>query len=171
MEPIPEQPDDRVDLDLATPGNRLGARIIDTIIGVLVYVVLFVIVINLYNIDLVVDDPSEVDVPTGGRLILQWLPVVIWGLYEVPLTSLRGQTLGKMVTGIKVIAVDGDTPPVRSASFMRWGVLAVPTILIPNYGLLISLLIGLWFLFDSQRQGLQDKAARTFVVKTVRFAE
>ena len=167
MEPISEQPDDRIDLDLASPGSRLGARVIDTMLGVLVYVVLFVIVINLYDIDLVVDDPNDIDIPAGGQLILQWLPVVLWGLYEVPLTYLRGQTLGKMVTRIKVIAVDGDTSPVRNSALIRWGVLAVPTILIPNYGLLITLLVGLWFLLDSQRQGFQDKAAKTYVVRAV----
>jgi uncharacterized RDD family membrane protein YckC len=167
MEPIPDQPDDRIDLDLATPGSRLGARAIDTLIGVLVYVVLFVIVLASSDIDLAVDDPNEIDLPTGGQLILQWLPVVIWGLYEVPLTYLRGQTVGKMVTKIKVIAVDGDTPPLRNSAFLRWGVLAVPSILIPNYGLFITLLVGLWFLLDSRRQGLQDKAAGTYVVKAV----
>ncbi len=165
MEPISEQPDDQIDLDLATPVSRLGARAIDTMIGLLVYVVLFVLVIRLNDIDLVVDDPSEVDIPAGGQLILQWLPVVIWGLYEVPLTYLRGQTLGKMVTKIKVIAVDGDLPPVRSASAIRWSVLAIPTILIPNYGLFITLVMGLWFLIDAKRQGFHDKAARTYVVK------
>jgi uncharacterized RDD family membrane protein YckC len=167
MEPIPDQPDDRIDLDLATPGSRLGARVIDTLIGLLVYVVLFVIVIVTSDIDLAVDDPGEVDIPTGGRLILQWLPVVIWGLYEVPLTYLRGQTVGKMVTKIKVIAVDGDTPPVRNSALIRWGVLAIPAILIPSYGLFITLLVGLWFLLDSKRQGFQDKAARTYVVRAV----
>lgn len=167
MEPIPEQPDERINLDLATPASRMGARFIDTVIGVLVYVVLLVIVISLYDIDLVADDPGAVDIPSGGRLILQWLPVVIWGLYEVPLTYLRGQTVGKMVTKIKVIALDGDAPPVRNSALIRWGVLAVPTILIPNYGLFITLIVGLWFFFDSQRQGLQDKAAKTYVVKAL----
>lgn len=169
MEPISEQPDDRMDLDLASLGSRLGARAIDTMIGAVVFVVLFVIVVNLYELDLGVDDPAEVDIPTGGQLILQWVPVLIWGLYEVPLTYLRGQTAGKMVARIKVIGVDGDAPPVRNSSFMRWGVLAVPAIILPNYGLFISLLIGLWFVLDAKRQGLHDKAARTYVVKAVPF--
>ena len=38
--------------------------------------------------------------------------------------------------------------------------------LIPDLiGIAVSLIIGIWFLWDSNRQGLHDKAASTYVVK------
>ena len=74
---------------------------------------------------------------------------------------------------IKVVAADGSDPiPIRMAS-VRWGVLVIPPVLIPDLliGLVATFIVGMWFVFDSKRQGLHDKAARTYVVKAVRAAE
>lgn len=164
MEAFPEQPDEQIDLDLAPIRSRIGARAIDVLIGFMTFLVLLVIVIVAYDVELP-DDASEIDIPDAGRLILQWVPILLWGLYEVPLTMTRGQTLGKIVTKIKVISVTGDAPPLRNAALLRWGVLAVPPFLIPDIGLFVTLAVGLWFLFDSKRQGLHDKAGNTYVVR------
>ncbi len=167
MEPIPAQPDDRVDLDLAPLAMRLGARAIDVVIGFVTFLTLLIVVVVAYDVELPTDDATDIVLPDGAATILRWVPLIIWGLYEVPLVMTRGQTLGKMVTKIKVITSEGDEPPRRNASLARWGILAIPPILIPDllFGLVISFFVGMWFVLDPRRQGLHDKAARTFVVK------
>lgn len=165
MEPIPEQPDNEIGFDLAGVGTRLGARSIDVLVGVATYVVVFVIVVATSDINLDVDADS-IEIPDGAALILRWAPVAIWGLYEVLLTRSRGQTLGKMATRIKVINAAGEDRPPWGSAAIRWGVLVLPMTLIPDLiGLLISVAVGLWFVWDKKGQGLHDKAASTYVVR------
>ncbi len=67
-----------------------------------------------------------------------------------------GQTPGKQVMKIKVIAVDGS-PLTYNKGFMRW---------IGYYASYITLGIGfLWILKDENRQAFEDKVAKTYVVK------
>ncbi|NNC92223.1 MAG: RDD family protein [Acidimicrobiia bacterium] len=162
MEPIPDQPENRIDLDLAPPGARMGARAIDTLIGIGVYVTISLILVSSGNIEIINEEAIYSDT---ARSALLWIPPLVWGLYEVLMILNRGQTLGKIVTKIKVITVDGEEPPPIRHALFRWGVLAIPTILIPTLGLFIAFAFGIWFLFDSNRQGLHDKAASTYVVK------
>jgi uncharacterized RDD family membrane protein YckC len=164
MEPIPDPSENRIDLDLAKPGVRLGARAIDTLIGIGVYVTISLILVTSGDIEIVDEEAFY----TGtARNVLSWMPPLLWGLYEVPLTVSRGQTLGKIITKIKVITVDAEEPPQMRQALFRWGVLAVPTILIPTLGLFVAFAAGIWFLFDSNRQGLHDKAASTYVIKVM----
>lgn len=164
MEPISEPPEDRIDLDLAAPGARLGARVIDTLIGIGVYVAISLVLVSTGDIEIV--DEEALYSGTASAALL-WIPPLLWGLYEVSMILRRGQTLGKIVTKIKVIAVDGDEPPQARHALFRWGVLAVPMIVVPTLGLVVSLAVGIWFIFDANRQGLHDKAAATYVVKVV----
>lgn len=166
MEPIPDQSGSEVDFDLASPGMRFGARAIDTVIGIAVYMVIFMIVFATNDINLDVD---EIEVPDGAALTLRWMPVLIWGIYEVGLIGTRGQTVGKMAMRIKVISASGEDPPAWGPTAIRWAVLVLPMTLIPDIiGLTISLVIGVWFAWDRNRQGLHDKAASTYVVRVPR---
>ena len=84
-------------------------------------------------------------------------------LYELPLTALRGQTVGKMLTSTKVVrAADGQVPGWGKAS-ARWAVLYLP-LLIPIVGVPVALLVVASPLFDARRRGWHDKAAGTVVV-------
>ena len=156
-----------IDLDLAGAGARLGARLIDAIIGVGISITLFFIVAAGNDLDLSDPDINIADeIGDGAALVLRWVPALAWFVYEAFLTKSRGQTVGKMVTRIKVInVVDGETPDWGPAA-IRWAVLALPMVLLPDLiGIAASLLIGLWYLWDRKRQGLHDKAANTYVVK------
>jgi len=165
MEPIPEQSDNEIGFDLASVGSRLGARTVDAMIGAAVTAVIFVIVVTTNDIEL--DAGADtIDIPGGPALILRWAPIIVWGLYEVMLTHNRGQTLGKMVARIKVIGAAGEERPSWNSAGIRWVVPVVPLTLIPGLvGFLISLGVGIWFLWDRNRQGLHDKAAGTYVVR------
>ena len=162
MEPIPERQENEVGFDLAGIGSRIGARALDAFIGLAVYLTVFLVVVATNDISL---DDTDIVIPDSAAVILRWAPVLVWAAYEILLIKNRGQTVGKMVTKIKVITASGDDPPPLSAASIRWAVLALPMTLIPDLiGLLISLLIGFWFLWDANRQGLHDKAASTYVV-------
>jgi uncharacterized RDD family membrane protein YckC len=70
--------------------------------------------------------------------------------------SERGQTLGQMALGIRVIGLDSGGSIGYGRAFLRWLVSIVSAIVI---------LIGyLWMLWDKERQCWHDKAANDVVV-------
>lgn len=87
-------------------------------------------------------------------IVLGWLGSI---LYYVLFTGLKGQTPGKMATGIQVVTEGGEVPGVGRA-FLR-----------EIIGKIIStvvIFIGyIWVAFDPRKQGWHDKIARTYVVK------
>ena len=89
--------------------------------------------------------------------------LVITLLYEVTMIALRGQTVGKMMVGIRVVRADDGDIPDWGKSIGRWLVLVLPG-LIPVGGFLLTLLVYLSPTFDDRRQGWHDKAAATVVV-------
>ena len=140
---------------LASLGRRLGARIID---GILVTVVSF----NLGWVGVGIVSLDAISFEGVIGLIIIFSLVIL--LYEVTMIALRGQTVGKMMMGIKVIrAVDGQIPG-WGKSAKRWLVPQLPG-LIPFVGSLLTLLVYLSPVFDNRRQGWHDKAAGTFVVR------
>lgn len=99
-----------------------------------------------------------------------WLPtlvtVVLWFLYEVPLTVLRGQTPGKMVVGIRVVTIDPSTLLGWGAATGRWSLLGVPAAF-GVFGLPVQLVDCGWLLRRAfRRQCLHDRLASTYVIST-----
>jgi uncharacterized RDD family membrane protein YckC len=88
--------------------------------------------------------------------------LVVWGViffaYAGIMTANRGQTVGKMIMGLKVVKEDG-TPLTQSDAFTRsvefilWGV---------TFGI-VALLALIWAADKGQRLG--DQWAHTYVVK------
>ena len=83
-------------------------------------------------------------------------------LYELPLTAARGQTVGKILMGIKVTHTSETRVPGWTKSSIRWAVLHLP-LLVPIVGILIFLMTAASPLFNSQRRGWHDKIAGTLV--------
>jgi len=128
-------------VNLASPGARLGARIIDVLIVVVALLIL-------------------VFTSSGSVVDAMFIAPLIWCVYEVVLIAVRGQTLGKMLVKVKVVRVDFGSVLGAGKSVGRW--------IIPFAGLVvpvITLLVYIWMLWDRNRQGLHDKAAGTVVVK------
>lgn len=92
--------------------------------------------------------------------------LAVSALYIIPMLGLLGATVGGRLMGIKCLAVNGELPGVRRSS-LRW-LLLYAAAAVPFVGPLIVLVVGLSPLLDSsgRMQGLQDKAAGTYVVKT-----
>jgi uncharacterized RDD family membrane protein YckC len=83
------------------------------------------------------------------------LSVLVTVVYFVVFWVWRGQTLGKMVMGIKVVLPDGSnvTPAI---AFLRYlGYIVSAALLFAGF---------IWIAFDKQKQGFHDKIAGTFVV-------
>ena len=89
--------------------------------------------------------------------VINILNYLVMFSYYVYFIGSRGQTVGKMIMGIKVMKFDGSNPSYVSA-FLREVV-----------GKLLSsivLLLGyLWMLWDSKKQTWHDKIAGTVVVR------
>ncbi len=120
---------------------RLVASIID---GVILLIISSILVIPLRFI-------------YGSAIVFN---IFLFWLYYWLFTGLKGQTIGKMAVGIKVVDAQGDRPGL--------GVAALREIL----GKLVStivLFVGfIWIAGDRQKQGWHDKIASTYVVKVVK---
>ncbi len=102
---------------------------------------------------------SIVLLPLGGGGLRPVFTLLLSALYFVLLTGLKGQTLGKMAAGIRVVNQEGLVPGVGRAALRETVGKFVST---------IALLLGfLWVAWDPEKQGWHDKMAGTHVV-TVR---
>ena len=89
-------------------------------------------------------------------LLIFSITVLIIIMYTIGMWVWQGQTLGKMVTGIKIIRTDSSP-------------LAFPHAVRRFFGFILCAApagIGfIWIAFDSRKQGIHDKIADTYVVK------
>jgi len=82
--------------------------------------------------------------------------VIVGCVYLLVFQVLRGQTLGMRVLGMRVIDVWGDPPSIGRCVARTGGYLA---------GLATAMLGFLWVGFDSEKRGLHDWIAGTYVIK------
>ncbi len=154
-------------VELASPGARLGARIIDIAImvgaAIVIFIVIFAGAIGLNSDDSTVTD-EEAAAIVGGFVLAAAAFVIAGALYEVTMVALKGQTLGKMATSIRVVRADNGLLPGWGKSIGRW---IIPAVLgfVPFVGWILSLLVYISLTWDKVRQGWHDKAAKTLVVK------
>lgn len=151
-------------LELASPGARLGARVLDwLILGVGGTILGF---LGIGGGAMFAAGGTEAGAALGLFSFLGTFAVLaVLGLaYEVVLIALRGQTVGKMATGVRVVRADSGDLPGWGKSTGRW---SIPYLagLIPVVGWLVSLLAYVSLTWDDRRQGWHDKAAGTVVVK------
>lgn len=135
--PIAQEP------ELASPGKRLLARIVDVLVLIIPVIVLAFIF---------------------RGFIFTLVVAILFGAYEVMMISNSGQTIGKKALGIKVVDEDSGQIPDLQAAGMRWGVPQILS-LIPFVGWIIGLVIYLSLLWRPKRQGFHDTAAHTIVIE------
>ncbi|WP_146607211.1 RDD family protein [Spongiactinospora gelatinilytica] len=159
---------------LAEWWQRLVARLID---GAIFGVVNFILSLILSGLLVTSYNPTTGEFG-GGFLLAGIMTSVIGGLlyvvYEVVMTRMRGQTVGKMAMGIRVVPVSGATGSGgldSTTALKRAGSLWGPYVLygVPFLGYLLGLgvLVNvLWQFWDKPlQQTLSDKFAMTMVVK------
>ena len=128
-----------IELKTAELGIRFVASLID---GVILFVISFIV--------------SFIVAFGGAQAVATWLGCVVGVIYYITFWTWRGQTPGKMITGIKIVKTD-ESPIGIGAAIIRY---------IGYYVSGILLLIGfLWILWDRRKQGLHDKIAGTVVIK------
>jgi uncharacterized RDD family membrane protein YckC len=151
--------DDDTGAELAGRGERLGAAILDTLIGgVLIALPLFA---GMDFDTLAAGDFEGAIGSVGG--ILAGIGFLVLIAVTIYLVHKNGQTLGKKIVGIKVVRSDHSRASLGRIFWLRNVVNSIPGAIpyIGNfYGLVDHLLI-----FGEARQCLHDKIADTVVVK------
>ncbi|MEV5746282.1 RDD family protein [Actinoallomurus sp. NPDC052308] len=138
---------------VAEPSQRLVARIIDIlIVGV---------PIGLGATELF---PRE----TAQRVVAPIAFAVVFFLYEVVQLAVWGRTVGKRLTGLRVVSVTGRRPTVVQA-LIRAAIYALPPAARPVP--ILNVLAGIFWLVEnglvfegSYRQALHDRLAGTLVI-------
>jgi uncharacterized RDD family membrane protein YckC len=140
---------------LATAGQRIGARLIDTVI---------VVAIGVFMIAAIVG--TDVGDVSAGFL----LGGIAFGfLYEAVTVSLLGGSPGKLILGLAVVTADTDeTPPGWTAGILRWipGLVSNIPVIGPIIGLVIFIVSLVWLFNDEQRRTVYDRIAKTMVIQT-----
>src|SRR5215208_3052281 len=132
-----------------------GRRIVATIVDGLIFGALYAVMAMLFGTVTSVG-------PANWSSSLPALPSVLYGvivvLYYVLLEGYLGQTVGKMVVGIKVVREDnGEVPGVGGAT--------IRTLLRIIDSLFSSLVAFIAVLISGKNQRLGDMAAHTLVVR------
>ncbi|AXH97777.1 RDD family protein [Ornithinimicrobium avium] len=172
--PVPTTPDGQ---PLAGWWHRVAARIIDGVIILAVGLALLPVLApgywsGLMDFAMSQDDPFA---PLPADLValqLRWtLGVGVLGLaYEIIMVTMVGGTLGKLATGLRIRLREepgkiGWVPSLlRALVYQGVGIVSqLSTVL--GFLALFPVLDVLWPLWDSKKQAIHDKAARTNVVR------
>lgn len=139
-------------MDLAGPGARLGAAILD---GIIVGVPMFGILFGFGMMSMKNGGDAEgVGAMIGAAIVSIFIPAI----YEGAMLAARGQTLGKMAIKAKVVNIDGS--PLSGAQ--PWSRAFSRTIM--NVTRILGLVDAL-MIFSKDRATLHDRIARTRVVR------
>ena len=147
-------------VELAEPAARLRAKVIDG----LIFVALIVVGVIVVLLALVAGNWGVGIGVVEGIMLATMMFGLVSFLYDPVLIAVRGQTVGKMLTRIRVVRADNGELPTWGRSFGRW---ALPGALafIPGVGVLLALICYASLTWDASRRGWHDKAAGTIVVK------
>lgn len=154
----------------ASRWSRLGALLIDVAPMIVAGILGALMVPGLYT--------GKFD-PTGGRMVAFGVVVLVfglvmagWGIWSIVLLYTRGQTVGKMFLGLRVVRMDGSRVALARFFFLRW----LPVVVLgavagaiagamgQRYaGNVVSVVDGL-LIFGAARRCLHDLIADTQVV-------
>ena len=144
--------------DLAGRGRRLGAYLIDLIIAGIVLVILAVLNIGISFED-VARDPMTQQMSTAGGIAYLVIFMVINGYLLVT----KGQTLGKLVLGIRIVDAGSNGAATAVKILGLRYVLVMLVGAIPIIGGLLGV-IDFLFIFREDRRCVHDLIAGTKVV-------
>jgi uncharacterized RDD family membrane protein YckC len=139
----------KINFKAASPGERIGAYLLDFIIKIAYLIVIGLVFFYWLRLDKIIDTLDEWSI--RAVFIIISLPII---LYTITLESIfEGQTIGKKLVKIKVVKIDG-----YQAGFgdylMRW-----------FFRLLDTSIIGLITMISSKKsQRLGDMVAGTAVI-------
>ncbi|MGI8656569.1 MAG: RDD family protein [Pyrinomonadaceae bacterium] len=144
-------------LNYAKWGDRVLGSIIDSMILIPVFSILFLVVMLLIGFANAVGSALGI----GVILMGVWLLAIIYN--KIYLVGTRGASIGQGVMKLKVVDASGANVSMGKAALRQ--IAAVGISLTPILGTIAHFADVLWPLWDSKRQTLHDKAADAFVVK------
>jgi uncharacterized RDD family membrane protein YckC len=151
------------DLALASPGQRLLAAFVDGLVLTAVCVPVFVLVLVVFGagggFDGELDDLTT-NLLVGTVLILGGLP---YAAVQAWLVTTRGQTVGKIALGLRIVRTDGRPVDFVQGVLLRswvFGLLGA----VPCLGNLINI-TDLLAIFSDRHRTLHDRLADTLVVR------
>jgi len=145
--------------ELAGRGVRLLTVILDGLVLAVMFYVPLGMSVSLAGRPLLVNAHFNYGAMLGPNLWLPLLGLAAWLWLTVMFVSRNGQSIGKKITGIKVVRSDGSRASVGRIIVLR-NVLNSLLGIIPLYGLVDALMI-----FGDKRQCVHDKIADTIVIK------
>ncbi|TWP35710.1 RDD family protein [Leekyejoonella antrihumi] len=97
--------------------------------------------------------------------------LIVYAVYEIVLITYRGQTVGKMMTGIRVRRASTGGNPSLQESAIRFVIKQITLIgglisVIAPLALIFTIVDYLTPLFDRLHRAIHDRGARTYVVRT-----
>jgi uncharacterized RDD family membrane protein YckC len=139
---------------VAATENLVGRRVVAGAIDVIVLTVVFLFMAAIWGDSQ--SQGSNVRIGLNGWAFVAYLGIVL--VYHLILEGLAGQTLGKKIMGLRVVAMGG--------THSGWGQIEIRTILRLIDWLPLFYFVGIISIAVSQRrQRLGDMAAQTLVVK------
>ncbi|PIT56933.1 RDD family protein [Snodgrassella alvi] len=175
--------DREMEVELASPWNRISAYIINSLLLTLVALIGFIL--SLIFVKFVLRSESE-NIIVISSIICISITLLIYAIFQFIQMSKTGQSFGKRLMGIKVIGLDGQNPGFVGTVLLREGVFniidkiisvivvyifvhlfnfpEIATELLLTYLLPFICLIMLFRKSTNQRT-LQDYLARTIVIK------
>jgi uncharacterized RDD family membrane protein YckC len=133
--------------DYAGPVRRVVIVCID---GLALLVLSFGVLIGIWYVWLV--RYPKGDVPAEAL----WVVLAVAYLYLTMLKRSRVRTLGYILTGVRIVDIEGKKPSLLQMTTRLWPLLPVPWSFLFDLG---------WVLDEPQRQTLRDKWAGTFIVR------
>jgi len=142
--------------ELASRWARLGASILDTLI-------MLAISLPIMFLTGMFDQIMQGKQPgITYSLVMFVISLAAFALIHGKFLIDRGQTLGKMAVGIKIVDLDGNIPALQQY-LKRYAVFFVPG-QVPLVGQLFSI-VNVLFIFGKQKRCIHDLAGGTRVIK------
>ena len=153
-----DQEDRHTDTQLASRGKRLAAAIIDIIIF-LPLVIIIASPLGLIDME-VTEEPPPFDFEKSLQLFI--IGQVLFLLVQGYLLHSRGQTIGKILLKIQIVATNGDMLGLGKLYFVRYFIFSLLA-QIPMIGAVVAL-ANILFIFGKEQRCLHDRLAGTKVI-------
>ena len=165
-------------LDLASIGSRIAAKLVDTLLMVLASSPLFISLYNSPNFDKLLKwaEAGQTRLTSAQQMeLMSALPehillltnILVWGLMiaQVLLLMRRGQTIGKMIMGIRILDRQSNAIPRFFNLIIMRGLFTTLAYSLSIFGLVVLVVDLVMMLTSKERLSLHDKIAKTYVVR------
>lgn len=165
-------------LDLASIGSRIAAKLVDTLLMVLASSPLFISLYNSPNFDKLLKwaEAGQTRLTSAQQMeLMSALPehillltnILVWGLMiaQVLLLMRRGQTIGKMIMGIRILDRKSNAIPGFFNLIIMRGLFTTLAYSLSIFGLVVLVIDLVMMLTSKERLSLHDKIAKTYVVR------